>query len=606
MTVQYDPSRLNFLRTMRKWKGTAFPLVVYQPVFWGFVIIHITCTVLFRIVKNHEGEYLTNSLPNVSYSLVNSITALLIFFLVFYGSQCYQRLQMFYTQCVGLSGSSMNWIALVKVKISDDENVKWNCVRMVLAANHMLYYSLNADHGGPPLNDEEWEVILTRRLLSPHEKEVISSYGGQKYFMLLVWAMQEVEAAIARDATDATDARTADLLNSFREEAFKFRGHCGQITNWLIQPVPFPYFHLIQLFMLFNLFLYSYTLVSDETMAGALGCFIYCVYVLMLFGLKEVAVAMSDPFGDDDIDFDLEPMLAGSYNNAIASLRDVRAPLVGLLPPDWHNPISDRDTLPESVYHARPKPVPKKEGLEWAFEAALPGALSTMGLTKENSRRNSFREDSLRSDSRRANDSSHRGSATRRGSKEESKLPMRTAADQKPGDFPLPLEMPNQAAGGMPKKAAGGGGVAAKPVDVNMVEPAVAMMDTMELGLVGRAQGGGAAGAAAAAAAAAGAGAGAGLAAARNKEVTIVVQPEGGTRNTEGRSTMNETSEHSADYHKSASRRRRTANVKTRATTEEGPGMVEPEADHEANLLHGGGEGEEGGVDTAAFASRYL
>jgi hypothetical protein len=74
---------------------------------------------------------------------------------------------------------------------------------------------------------------------------------------------------------------------------------------------------------------------------------------------------------------------AGSYNNAIASLRDVRAPLVGLLPPEWHNPISDRDTLPESVYHARPKPVPKKEGLEWAFEAALPGALSTMGLTKE-------------------------------------------------------------------------------------------------------------------------------------------------------------------------------------------------------------------------------
>ena len=31
------------------------------------------------------------------------------------------------------------------------------------------------------------------------------------------------------------------VLMQFREVAFKFRGHCGQIINLLKQPVPFPY-----------------------------------------------------------------------------------------------------------------------------------------------------------------------------------------------------------------------------------------------------------------------------------------------------------------------------------------------------------------------------
>lgn len=34
---------------------------------------------------------------------------------------------------------------------------------------------------------------------------------------------------------------------------------------------------------------------------------------------------MSDPFGDDAIDFDLEAMLSGAYKNAVALLRDTRA-----------------------------------------------------------------------------------------------------------------------------------------------------------------------------------------------------------------------------------------------------------------------------------------
>ena len=44
---------------------------------------------------------------------------------------------------------------------------------------------------------------------------------------------------------------------------------------------------------------------------AALSFWIYTIVCFAFLGLKEVAVAMSDPFGDDDVDFDVERMLEG-------------------------------------------------------------------------------------------------------------------------------------------------------------------------------------------------------------------------------------------------------------------------------------------------------
>ena len=76
---------------------------------------------------------------------------------------------------------------------------------------------------------------LSRHLLSEDEKQAILDYKGFKPFLLLVWALREVEAALP-DAKH--NLRDVQLLTNFREQAFNFRGHCGQITNWLKLPVP--------------------------------------------------------------------------------------------------------------------------------------------------------------------------------------------------------------------------------------------------------------------------------------------------------------------------------------------------------------------------------
>ena len=115
-----------------------------------------------------------------------------------------------------------------------------------------------------------------------------------------------------------------DLYACFRDLCFGLRGHCGQMSNWMKQPVPFPYFHVLTLLLVIDLFLISYGLVTLDEIEWFLKPFFFAIICICFLGLKDVAIAMSDPFGDDAIDIDLELLLIDAYKNAIALLRDGR------------------------------------------------------------------------------------------------------------------------------------------------------------------------------------------------------------------------------------------------------------------------------------------
>ena len=48
---------------------------------------------------------------------------------------------------------------------------------------------------------------------------------------------------------------------------------------------------------------------------------------------------MSDPFGNDDVDFDLEAFIRSAYDNAVALLLDERIPCEEVTPNDLDNPL---------------------------------------------------------------------------------------------------------------------------------------------------------------------------------------------------------------------------------------------------------------------------
>ena len=370
---------------------------------------------------------------------------------------------MFFGHCVGLGGAMMNWVALVRVHFPADPDRRWNATRMLLAAMHIQYYTINAKFGRQsdlhtskataqeePISDDEWQLMRERHLLTREESDVVRAFRGYRPFLPLVWALEEVESAFAspsgsvtpsEGAHGSTELRRAEVISSFRAVAFEFRGHCGQITNWLkqvrvhlpissalrwplpttssfcvptrspcTQPVPFPYFHVLTILMLLNLLLLSYALVTYFFSWCAPGVLshaslsttpyspiptillstcshyhrarrhpvgtspsallitlslvprgryltlgIYFIIVLVFLGLREVAICMSDPFGDDPIDFDLEPMLLSSYHNAVATLADARAP-AGAARNGLENPLISAPNLTPLLAPVAPPP----------------------------------------------------------------------------------------------------------------------------------------------------------------------------------------------------------------------------------------------------------
>ena len=263
---------------------------------------------------------------------------LLFFFIVFYGNSSYQRFYTLYGHCVGIGGTTMEWVSLVKAhSVGLDEpalsTAQWNTTRYILAAAHILYYALHGDS----ISEDEWQMMGARELLSAGELEVLKAYKGFKPFLAVSWGL---------DAAKAMCAQTGERDNGwsswqFREVAFKFRGHCGQIINLLKQPVPFPYFHLLNVIMLLQLLLLSYALAGFPLIAPYFSTTIIGFSTVVLLGMRGLAVQLSNPFGNDAVDFEIEKFMLGSYSNAVAHLRSADIVLdVFDLPPKMRNPLS--------------------------------------------------------------------------------------------------------------------------------------------------------------------------------------------------------------------------------------------------------------------------
>ena len=85
----------------------------------------------------------------------------------------------------------------------------------------------------------------------------------------------------------------------------------------MTQPIPFPYYHTLTLMLSLNLLLIAYSMIEFETVM-TIPCFF--IIVLVCLGLKETAVALADPFGGDDVDFETEVYMANMLANTKAMI----------------------------------------------------------------------------------------------------------------------------------------------------------------------------------------------------------------------------------------------------------------------------------------------
>ena len=233
-------------------------------------------------------------------------------------------------------------------------------MRLLLAANSINFSILRSDDG--LVDDDDWAEMVEQHLLSESEVETLKQRGGFLPLFVLDWHLHEFRSYVAEESGladtiisqwPATEMMGYQLMQS---QAFHVRGECSRMYNLKWQPIPFAYFHALKLSVLSILFVVAFWMVDLLPGAYLASISAFAMFELIMLGLLEVAVAMSDPFGDDDVDFDTKKMTNGAYKNALVLLRDPhtakpKQPQIAKL---QEAPASAGDTAKKGVFKATP------------------------------------------------------------------------------------------------------------------------------------------------------------------------------------------------------------------------------------------------------------
>eukprot|EP00326_Haptolina_ericina_P027708 CAMPEP_0181201048 /NCGR_PEP_ID=MMETSP1096-20121128/18099_1 /TAXON_ID=156174 ORGANISM="Chrysochromulina ericina, Strain CCMP281" /NCGR_SAMPLE_ID=MMETSP1096 /ASSEMBLY_ACC=CAM_ASM_000453 /LENGTH=304 /DNA_ID=CAMNT_0023291465 /DNA_START=143 /DNA_END=1057 /DNA_ORIENTATION=- len=284
--------------------------VVQQKTIWILTLVHIGL-----LYGQLNLGWQCGSLWIGEDNATASAMALVVFFSVFYSGNCFTRQNAFYATCMGMAGTCVNYAGLVRVHFPNaDGKTMWNACRYVLASVYVLYFELggSASMGGVGLDDVEWEIMFRLKLLDPKEREVVDNHTGPRFMLLQKWALDGMVNLLAK-----SPAVQGASIAPFQEQVLALRGHCAMIRNTLKQPVPFPYYHTLLLMLLVNLLLLAYVLAGLESI-WSVPCYFITAFVLL--GFKETAIMLSDPFGNDAVDFDTDLFMSRMMVNVKALL----------------------------------------------------------------------------------------------------------------------------------------------------------------------------------------------------------------------------------------------------------------------------------------------
>lgn len=261
-------------------------------------------------------------LPPLDWDAVQLPASLLVFFLVFYGSNCYNRFYQLWALCIELMRLVLEFVARINLVFPGHAKItcKWRAARCMLASLAMLFNMLGGDLAesdpfrGMGVDEGEYNAFVRLQLLSRKEVDQLKKYKGVKCVIPVKWALLTIKSNMNFATRDDLHSKYYDTLEDL---ACEFQSRCYTVILLLQQPVPFAYFHVLKLQMLVVLLLLGYSLVNVFEGHWYFSALAYVVVAFTMLGLQEIAVAMSDPFGDDDSDFDTTKLVEHAYNNVL-------------------------------------------------------------------------------------------------------------------------------------------------------------------------------------------------------------------------------------------------------------------------------------------------
>jgi len=304
MTIEYDTSH-GIVYVATHFAGTIIPHVLRTWDFWVITLFHVLMVLgyytgfLSKAVGEDFGA--PHTLFSINWTDINVISAMTIYFEIFYTNHCFARYVMLYNLACRIVGLNYNLIVQLRTLMgTNGYGYSKLAVRFALVATFLNFYEV---HHGIAMTGRQWQSLLDYGLLKRSEMDELVGLGGrQRSNILLLWA-----AEVAKEGLHRSDPPpVGNAMVQVKDCVIKMRHEHEHLLAAAALPVPFQYYHLLNSMVLFNLFLWAYAMAICESCWASL---VYVGCTLIFLGCLQLADMLSDPFGDDEVDFPVDAWL---------------------------------------------------------------------------------------------------------------------------------------------------------------------------------------------------------------------------------------------------------------------------------------------------------
>lgn len=318
--VPYD-TEAGILSSAMRISSTVIPLVIDGPEFWILCLLNLTVCWMRHNDIFHPSDYHVD-LP---WGLTSATGSLMTFFVCFYNKHVFERYNQVYDLTKTMEECCLQMVSTLRVQI-DDKEVQRKIAKLLLVSCFMFYYERTSTDGesdepkhASKISKYEYAQMRKIDLLDDIEIKAMQKFcrryreDALPSLLLQQWCMQLLRRAVPEPET------RDDLVIGFDGKMFELRDAMSQVAIIMDLPMPFQYFHIMNMMLVLNLVLWAYALGCQDSYFAPV---IYMFVQMMFQGIRELSTALSDPFGDDEVDFDTNMWMRSLYTRILGILED--------------------------------------------------------------------------------------------------------------------------------------------------------------------------------------------------------------------------------------------------------------------------------------------
>lgn len=303
----YDPTRQPLVTAFRV-THTVVPSVLARIEFWLLFSLHLIFGCVYRLDFLSEDH-----ITFFGWDDMRVTTAITTFFLVFYTKECYSRYLHCYELVRLLLGSLHDYCFELRLFLGGKGKQYVRLASRQLVASMLLFfYEMN------DVSEMEWEELVDQGLLQLQERDFLQDFERCQHSMIMLqWS-----AEAASEGCEKTKAPVKVLMSLMRRLTY-----CRSLQQEVIDTVelstPFQYVHLLKCMLLVNCCCWGWCMAMTHSIFAPL---VYWFALLTFMGMMELASQLSDPFGDDEVDFPVTEWLDEFVENAVVLLEFTSPP----------------------------------------------------------------------------------------------------------------------------------------------------------------------------------------------------------------------------------------------------------------------------------------